>query len=380
MTPAQLTAAAGEANELIAAAAATGTGAILASVGAAVTSAADVAPEVCAAVGAVLGGVAAHLPYISIAAGALGAIVVAFRMSKDDDANVATVLLWSSSVKDWLFLVAGRVERSAAESTAPLFKGLQDQLVLMCSQMEKHGKRGRLSKMMLSTSFRRDFERAKNSVLELKGALRDFLDQESQDAQEAKLAEIGDQQIRVNEQLETMDAQLGMIQQMLQAEAAAREEKEAKEAAMAVDINTSEEEAVFDKICKTAGVDGNEVPFKFFVTSFEAFFLKGVDMHPDVQRGLRISLDKDGSRKIYRVEFYKFWNAWKAADMPMEDYLLKLADEAPPTLYAQVGTAAAAATEKAQAVASDAAAAAKDMGARMGAAMGNISVKKPRLF
>eukprot|EP00975_Prorocentrum_lima_P018609 3917075-Prorocentrum_lima.AAC.1 len=126
-----------------------------------------------------------------------GAMVLTFQMSKDDDKNVATVLLWSSSVKDWLLLVAGRVERSAAASTlkresdfsrqAPLFEALQNQLLVMCEQMENHKQRGRITKMLLSTSFRRDFERAKTTVLELKATLRDFLDQESQDAQEAKL-------------------------------------------------------------------------------------------------------------------------------------------------------------------------------------------------
>eukprot|EP00968_Pinguiococcus_pyrenoidosus_P008306 scaffold581_cov263-Pinguiococcus_pyrenoidosus.AAC.13 len=44
----------------------------LATVGAAISSAADCAPEVLAAVGLALAGVAEHLPYISIAAGALG--------------------------------------------------------------------------------------------------------------------------------------------------------------------------------------------------------------------------------------------------------------------------------------------------------------------
>eukprot|EP00968_Pinguiococcus_pyrenoidosus_P008305 scaffold581_cov263-Pinguiococcus_pyrenoidosus.AAC.12 len=70
---------------------------------------------------------------------------------------------------------------------APLFEALQNQLLVMCEQMENHKQRGRITKMLLSTSFRRDFERAKTTVLELKATLRDFLDQESQDAQEAKL-------------------------------------------------------------------------------------------------------------------------------------------------------------------------------------------------
>ena len=111
--------------------------AVYAVVGGALASAGELLPEVTDAIGVALAGIAANLPYIGVAAGCLGAIVATFKASKDDDANVKTVLLWSASVKDWLLIVAERVCASKAESTMPLFKGLQEQLLAMATQMEK---------------------------------------------------------------------------------------------------------------------------------------------------------------------------------------------------------------------------------------------------
>ena len=55
------------------------------------------AEDVLEAVVNVLGGVAAHLPYISMAAGILGGIYEAFRQSKLEDENVRNCLLWCQS-------------------------------------------------------------------------------------------------------------------------------------------------------------------------------------------------------------------------------------------------------------------------------------------
>ena len=105
-------------------------------------------------------------------------------------------------------MVTDKVCNSAAESTLPLFKELKDQLVLMCGQMEKRNKRWRIGKMLSSSTFRRDFERAKTSVLELKTALRDFLDQEQQDAQDKQLSSISETNLALNEKLATQSDQL----------------------------------------------------------------------------------------------------------------------------------------------------------------------------
>ena len=85
----------------------------------------DTAAEVLEVVVSVLGGVAAHLPYISMAAGILGGIYEAFRQSKLEDENVRNCLLWCRSIVDWLMLVANRVDKSGAESSVALFQELQ---------------------------------------------------------------------------------------------------------------------------------------------------------------------------------------------------------------------------------------------------------------
>ena len=108
-------------------------------------------------------------------------------------------MLWSASIKDWLILVAGRVSESGAKSTAPLFQGLQDAIGEMVVLIEQNRGRSRISKMLNTGNFTRIFEQAKSRVLELKNALRDYLDQEMQDAQEAKLKEITAATIETNE-------------------------------------------------------------------------------------------------------------------------------------------------------------------------------------
>ena len=130
-------------------------------------------------------------------------------------------MLWSASIKDWLILVAGRVSESGAKSTAPLFQGLQDAIGEMVVLIEQNRGRSRISKMLNTGNFTRIFEQAKSRVLELKNALRDYLDQEMQDAQEAKLKEITAATIETNEKLDCMNDQMAEIKAMLIAQAEA---------------------------------------------------------------------------------------------------------------------------------------------------------------
>ena len=168
-------------------------------------------------------------PYVAVAAGLLGAVVVAFNQSKEDDKNVATVRLWSASVRDWLLLVSGRVSASAGKSTAPLFEGLQDALQTMVTDLEAQSRRWRLSKMLTSASFAKHFETSKQRVLELKNSLRDFLSQEQQDAQDAALASLEAATITTNEKLESMESQLGDIKALLVAQQLRQEADDVKE-------------------------------------------------------------------------------------------------------------------------------------------------------
>lgn len=338
--------------------------AILASLGGALAQCGDMAPDVVDAVGRALCVVGAHLGPISIAAGFLGAMVYTFQLSKDQDKNVATVTLWSSSVKDWLLMVAERVERSAAESTLPLFEGLKNEMESMFNHIQKQSKRWRITKMLSSTAFQRDFERAKTSVIELKTALKDFLDQEATDAQELKLKCIADAQVDVTTKLETMDDQLNEIRSLL----LAKKDTEDTDAAAAVKTTVAdeEEEQIYAQMQAVAGVQDQDAPVKFkdFVAAFECLFFAGNDMDAETKRGLRIAIDRECKGKVRKLDWIKFFKQWKASNMLMEDYVsvsfalnltvgnsprppfsssqvAKLAADAPPTLCAQIVTTGA---------------------------------------
>jgi len=301
--------------------------AILVEVGGALQAVSEMAPEIMAAVGASLLAVGEHLPYIGVACGAIGAIAYTFRLSKDQDENVKTVQIWTASVKDWLLLVAVRIQKSGAESTIPLFEALQEALLKMSEQMYQRNRKWRISKMLTSTAFQRDFTRAKESVLELKNALRDYLDQEMQDKQEEYLGSIQECQIQTNEKLDSMQEQLSQIQSMLQVEA----EKRAAEANSDVQVKDQEEQ-IYSSMQQAAGVEG-DVPFKRFVYVFESFFYGGDDMPPEQKRGLRILLDKDADHMVSKPIWIKFYRQWTSSNLNIEEYLNKIAEENP-TMYA----------------------------------------------
>ena len=43
-----------------------------------------------------------------------------FQQSKDTDGNVKTVIVWSASIKEWLYLVTGKIQKAAAETESIL--------------------------------------------------------------------------------------------------------------------------------------------------------------------------------------------------------------------------------------------------------------------
>ncbi len=65
--------------------------------------------------------------------------------------------------------------------------------------------------MLSSATFQRDFARAKTIVLELKAALRDFIDQETQDRQEKALANLEATNLKAAVDIASMNEQLGVI-------------------------------------------------------------------------------------------------------------------------------------------------------------------------
>lgn len=265
----------------------TGSSAVLVAIGSKLAEVSGMAPSVIDGVGQSLGFIGRHLGPIGVAAGFLGALVYTFQLSKDQDKNVHTVMLWSASVKDWLLLVVQRVERSAAESTLPLFEGLRAEMESMFRQIDKHNKRWRITKMLSSASFQRDFERVKTSVLELKEALKDFLNQEALDAQEVKLKAITDAQLDVSTKLDTMEDQLAEIRAMLRVQAEAEVAAKADTASFHMD----EEEQIYRQMQLAAGVEHDDpVKFKDFVVAFECFFFSGKDMDPETKRAWAISI------------------------------------------------------------------------------------------
>jgi hypothetical protein len=249
-------------------------------------------------------------------------------------------MLWSASVKDWLILVSGRVGDSGAKSTAPLFEGLQNAVVDMVQLMEQNNKRSRVSKMLMSGAFTEAFNLAKTRVTELKNALRDYLDQEMQDAQEAKLKEISEATMATNEKLESMDSQLSEIKALLVAQAEANAESAAAKAKASGDTDTATEDALYGSIQEAVNCVGKDVPFKKFVMAFETFMLKGADLPAEVKRGLKIAVDLENTGEVSKIAFAKFFRKWQASEMTMDDYLLKLADEAPPELFASISNTA----------------------------------------
>ncbi|KAJ1463353.1 hypothetical protein M885DRAFT_505030 [Pelagophyceae sp. CCMP2097] len=308
--------------------------AVFAAVGAAVCEATQCAPDVAEALALGLAAIGAHLGPIGIAAGLLGTIVYTFQLSRDHDKNTRTVGIWAASVKDWLLLIAERVDRSAAESTLGLFDALKTEMLGLFNHVEKHGKRWRITKMLSTVSFQRDFERAKSSVLELKNALRDFLDQESQDAQEAKLAEVAALQVDVSDKLKTMDDQLGAIREMLTAQAAE------KAAADGVPARVeAEEEAIYANMQRATGTTG-DVKFHEFCSALELFFLQDQPLDKKVRRGLKIAIDRDNTKFVTKINWIRFYRQWKDSSMTMQDYAVKLGDAAPPTLFAAASASA----------------------------------------
>lgn len=308
--------------------------AIFAAVGASLQSAAEMSAPVMSSVGAAILVLGEHLPYIAVAAGAIGAIIYTFKLSKDYDENVKNVSLWMSSVKDWLMLVASKISRSGAASTIPLFEGLQEAMLEISGQVESWKSKWRITKMLSSTTFERDFTRVKTSVLELKTALRDYLDEETQIRQEQSLHEISTIQVETNEKLASLDDQLVMIREMLaeqaQAQSRKEEEEKAREALKSKTEVKDEDERIYRNIQRAAGVDENSpVKFREFVIVFEMFFYDGSNMPEEQKRGLNIAVDRDQSKVVTKAAWMKFYHQWTNSNIEIEKYLIKIAEENP---------------------------------------------------
>ena len=129
--------------------------------------------------------------------------------------------------------------------------------------------------MLSSTSFGNDFQIAKRSVLELKSALRDFLDEESQQRQESHLQNISSAQVETNEKLASMEDQLSRIHTLLEQQAKIQADTLAAQELTASNNDNNndnkdnnievkaDEERIFEQIQRAAGCEGQAVPFRY---------------------------------------------------------------------------------------------------------------------
>lgn len=210
--------------------------------------------------------------------------------------------------------------------------------------MEAWRTKWRVSKMLCSTTFERDFTRVKTLVLELKEALRDYLDEETQQRQESQLEAIASLHLDTHEKLCSMDDQLVLIREMLLAQEDAKlKQEEADKAKKERDSKTEvkeEVERIFQNIQRAAGVDESAaVGFRSFVLIFETFFYGGADMPLEQRRGLNIAVDKDRTKFVTKAAWIKFYHQWTASNIVIEEFLNKIADENPTLLKATTAKA-----------------------------------------
>jgi hypothetical protein len=301
---------------------------------------AHLAPDVVSNVSIVMISIAAHLPYIGVAAAAIAGIIQTFKLSKDQDENIQTVSLWMASINDWLMLIANRVDRSRVSSTLPLFEGLQDALVGLSTRIETQSGKWRLSKMLTSISFENDFNRAKSAVLELKAGLRDLLDEESKRKQEEQLVNLTSLHLDLTDKMSSINDELAQIRTLLQNQTSASSDSAShvsvatptSQSLWTLNQNWTEEENVFEYLKATCGgrteqTPSDSIPISHFITVCEITFLEGKDMPSEQRRGLKISLDREGTGFVSKIAFIKFYRQWLHSQLSIQEYLNKIAEE-----------------------------------------------------
>jgi hypothetical protein len=306
-------------------------------------SAAQMAPAVVSSVSVVMISIAAHLPYIGVAAAAIAGILHTFKLSKDQDENIQTVSLWMASINDWLMLIASRVDQSRVTSTLPLFEGLQDALVNLSSRIETQSSKWRLSKMLTSLTFENDFNRAKSAVLELKAALRDLLDEESKQKQEEQLVNLVSFHLELTDKVSSIGEELAQIRTLLQNQTSSNTNHSdspthisaaapTSQTLWTLNQSWSEEENVFEYLKATSGgrteqMPSDCIPITHFITVCEVIFLEGKDMPSEQRRGLKISLDRESTGFVSKIAFIKFYQQWLHSQLSIQEYLNKIAEE-----------------------------------------------------
>ena len=278
---------------------------------------ADKAPAVAEAIGGVLGGVAKHLPYIGVACGVLGAVYYAFKQSKKLDENVRNVMLWCTSLTDWLLMVADRVDAAGAESATQLFEEVQNGLQLLQQMCGDYSNKWRLTKMVTASSFQAKLEELKAKVKELKEALRDYLDAAWVEKEAEYLGRIDEVGAATYEAVTSQAAQLEEIKALIVGAQAGGEAKEEVDALW---------ETIVDGSGACVGSEAAAIPTDDLLLAFEGIFLGGEDLTEAQSKGLAASVDRNDDGEISKGEWRKFYAKWQGSEQPMAAYLDEVAE------------------------------------------------------
>ena len=305
------------------------TSVLLVKIGGALNEASNMAPAVVDCVTGSLITIGPHLPIIGIAAGALGALVAAYVKAKEDDETIKTFVIWCGGVKDWLVLVAGRVDKSGGENTVAVFEELKAGMLELKDTLDTQSKRGFVTKMLTTTTFNRKFQNVKGNVSALKTALKDYLDQESQDKQEAMLTDIQASNLRVEEKVGAMSDDVTQIKAMLEASLAASAKSDTEKA-----MDASEEERLYAMMQSNVMLKPDEaITFRQLVMNVQTLLFKNQKLPAEMQRGLKISADEENTGKVTKLQFIGFYRSWQESGQSVDEFLLSVAD-ANPTLFA----------------------------------------------
>ncbi len=259
--------------------------------------------------------VAQTVPLLGVAAGALGMIIKTFQQTRKDDKNIKNVLLWSASIKDWVLLVAGRVAKSAADSTAPLFEHLKTVLGEMIDIVQQQEGRMLPLKMLTTGSFNTKFQVAKEAVVTTKRSLKDYLDQEALDKMDKALDRGLELQVEIVSKVDALQAQLATMMEQLKTRGFNNPQD-------------PEHLRLWNAMQKETDTVGEpSIQWHKFLLSFQGIFLESERLTKEPRKGLKSAVDPDSDKNVSKVEWVSFYKSWKKSEMDVWDYLLKLADE-----------------------------------------------------
>ena len=238
-----------------------------------------------------------HLPFIGIAVGALGFMLVAFEDSKEQDENLKMIVVWMTGVGEWLSLISAKIDDAASDNTIEMFQMLNDAIEGLREVVDKwknkRGWTGRFSKMFSAGAFKASFEDTKEVVNLLKTALRDLLDQEQQDRQEELLRDNNKELKVLGEKIDdgfnAVDKQLEEMKNMLVTMAETN-------AGNALTLVGTRGEQLFNMFRHMLGQDvaaqpvGGTIPFAQFKMAYENKFHDGKNNTFIVLKSLSSSL------------------------------------------------------------------------------------------